>query len=149
MNPLILPDAVVVVAIGPGGRTGQYIQVRTQRSAAIPLSREFEEAGVSTSFSIQASVDVPDLVALVVSIGTGLGGVAAVLSSHLRRHQDKALLMERDGTRYELKGMSPEKMDEILARLLEKAAEDQRRTEHLYRGIPGADDEVEAQPEND
>jgi hypothetical protein len=109
--------------------------------SAVELSNALRTNGVRTSFGIQESVEVPDLAALVVSIGTGLGGVAAVLSSYLRRHQDKAILMERDGTRYELKGMSPDEMETRLNRMLERAAEDQRNTEHLYRGIPGADDE--------
>lgn len=64
-----------------------------------------------------------------------------MLSPYLRRHQDKAILMERDGTRYELKGMSPDQMETRLNRMLERAAEDQRDTEHLYRDIPGVDDE--------
>jgi hypothetical protein len=49
--------------------------------------------------------------------------------------------MERDGTRYELKGMSLDEMETRLNRMLESAADDQRNTEHLYRGIPGAEDE--------
>lgn len=49
--------------------------------------------------------------------------------------------MDRDGTRYELEGMSPDVMESRLNRMLERAAEDQRNTEHLYRGIPGAEDE--------
>lgn len=140
MKPLVPPGALVL-AIGPGGRAGSYIQLRTQTDFAMALSNSLRTGGVSTSFGIQEAVEVSDLAALVVSIGTGLGGVSAVLSSYLRRHQDKAILMERDGTRCELKGMSPDEMETLINRMLEKAAEDQRNTEHLYRGIPGADDE--------
>lgn len=140
MKPLVPPDALVL-AVGPGGRTGEYIQIRTQMDSAMALSTALRANGITTSFAIQESVEVPDLAALVVSIGTGLGGVAAVLSSYLRRHQDKAILFEGDGTRYELKGMSQDEMKTLLNRMLERAAADQRDTEHLYRGIPGADDE--------
>ena len=140
MKPLVPPGALVL-AVGPGGRPGHYIQLRTQIDSAMALSTALRADGIKTSFAIQESVEVPDLAALIVSIGTGLGGVAAVLSSYLRRHQDKAILFERDGTRYELKGMSPDEMKTLLNRMLERAAEDQRDTEHLYRGIPGADDE--------
>ena len=145
MRPSIPPGSLVV-AIGPGGRTGEYIQVRTQMDAAMSLSRSLRAEGIKSSFSIQESIEVPELAALVVSIGTGLGGVAAVLSAYLRRHQDKAILVERDGTRYELKGMRPDEMERQLDRLLNQAADDQRRTEHLYRGIPGADDDADDDP---
>lgn len=74
------------------------------------LSSALHADGIETSFAIQESVEVPELAALIVSIGTGLGGVAAVLSAYLRRHQDKSILMERGGTRYELKGMSVDEM---------------------------------------
>lgn len=107
------------------------------------LSNALRAEGIKTSFAIQESVEVSELAALVVSIGTGLGGVAAVLSTYLRRHQDRAILVERDGTRYELRGMDSGEMEQQLDRLLERVAEDQRRTEHLYRGIPGADDDVD------
>lgn len=140
-----MPSDSLIVAIGPGGRAGEYIQIRTQTDSAMALSGALRADGIKTMFAIQESAEVPDLAALVVSIGTGLGGVAAVLSSYLRRHQDKSFLMERDGTRYELKGMSPNEMERLLGRMLEKAAEDQRETEHLYRGIPGADDDLDAQ----
>lgn len=141
MQPQVPPGALVL-AIGPGGRTGQYIQIRTQVDSAMALSAALRTDGIKTSFAIQESVEIPDLAALVVSIGTGLGGVAAALSSYLRRHQDRAILIQRDGTQYELKGMSSVEMETLLDRLLAKAAEDQRNTEHLYRGIPGADDEA-------
>lgn len=140
------PEQLVVV-LGPGGRTGSYIQVRTQPGAAMELNRAFASAGLDTSFSIQASAGVSDLVPLIVSIGTGLGGAAAVLSAWVRRHQDRAVLMQRDGTSFEVKGMSPAEVEDLIGRLLEKAAEDQRKTEHLYRGIPGADDEPRPQRE--
>lgn len=139
MKPPIPPDPLVL-AIGPGGRAGDFIQLRTQMDSAMALSTALRTANIQTSFAIQESVEVPDLAALVVSIGTGLGGVAAVLSAYLRRHQDKAILMERDGTRYELKGMSPDEMETRLNRMLERAAEDQRDTEPVYRDIPGNDD---------
>ncbi|WP_147381599.1 effector-associated constant component EACC1 [Nocardioides immobilis] len=111
--------------------------------AAMSLSTSLRAEGIKTTFSIQESIEVSELAALVVSIGTGLGGVAAVLSTYLRRHQDKAILVERDGTRYELKGLDPDEMERQLDRLLERAADDQRRTEHLYRGIPGAEDDMD------
>lgn len=135
----------LILAVGPGGRTGEYIQVWTSLGSAMTLSQALRTDGITVKSAPQASVAVPDLAALVVSIGTGLGGVAAVLSAYLRRHQDRAVLMERDGTRYELRGMSPDEMDGILDRMLRKAADDQRETEHLYRGIPGADDEMDDQ----
>lgn len=135
-----VPPGSLVVGIGPGGRAGQYIQVRTQTESTMELSSALRADGIKTSFVIQESVEVPDLAALVVSIGTGLGGVAAVLSAYLRRHQDKSILMARDGTRYELKGMSVIEMESLLNQMLAKAAADQHSTEHLYRGIPGADE---------
>lgn len=135
------PPGALVLAIGPGGRSGDYIQIRTQTESAIALDGALQADRIVASFAIQESAEVSDLAALVVSIGTGLGGVAAVLSSYLRRHQDKAILMERDGTRYELKGMSPDEMEARLNRMLEKAAEDQRATDHLYRAVPAPTDE--------
>lgn len=142
MKPSV-PPASLVVAIGPGGRAGQYIQVRTQMESAMRLSNALRADGIQTSFAIQESVEVPDLAALIVSIGTGLGGVAAVLSAYLRRHQDKSILIDRDGTRYELKGLSVDEMESVLDRMLRNAVEEQRRTEYLYRGVPGADDDVD------
>jgi uncharacterized membrane protein YjgN (DUF898 family) len=132
-----------VVAIGPGGRAGAYIQVRTQREYAVELSNALRAGNIEARSSVQASVETTELVALVVSIGTGLGGVAAVLSAWLRRHQDKSILVERDGSRYELRGMSVEAMEDLLSSALERAADQQRRSEHLYRGIPGADDNID------
>ena len=140
-----IPPGSLVLNVGPGGRTGEYIQVRTSMGSVMALSSAFRAEGITIKPSPQASVGVPDLAALVVSIGTGLGGVAAILNAYLRRHQDKAILIERDGTKYELKGMSPDEMERLLGRMLEKAAEEQRETEYLYRGIPGADDELDAQ----
>lgn len=142
MDPLFPPGSTVL-AIGPGGRAGDYIQVRTQANSAITLSASLRAEGIETSFAIQESAEISGLAALVVSIGTGLGGVAAVLSAYVRRHQDKALLVERDGTRYELKGMSSEEVERLLNLVLEGAIDAQRQTEHLYRGIPGADDDLD------
>lgn len=144
MNPS--PPAPLVVAIGPGGRAGQYIQVRTQIESAMGLSSALRADGIETSFAIQESVEVPDLAALIVSVGTGLGGVAAVLSAYLRRHQDKSVLVERDGRRYELKGMSVGEIESLLNRMLREAVEKQRSTEHLYRGLPGPDDDDDDLP---
>lgn len=135
----------LIVSFGPAGRTGDYIQLRMPQWSAIAVSGALRAEGITIKPVPQASAGIPDLVALAVSIGTGLGGVAAVLSAYLRRHQDKAFIMERDGTRYELRGMSPDDMHALIGRMLENAAEEQRRTEHLYRGIPGADDDLDDQ----
>ena len=135
------PD-VLIVAVGPGGRTGKYLQVRISYDAAPELHERLQAEDILAGASVQASASVPELVALTASIAGGLHGLAAVLRAIFDRHQHRAVLIERDGTTYEVKGMSPVETDALIARTLEKAERQQADTEHLYRGIPGADDDL-------
>jgi hypothetical protein len=135
------PDALVV-AVGPGGCTGKYLQVRISYDAAPELHQRLQEEDILAGSSVQASATIPELVALTASIAGGLHGLASVLRAIFERHQHRAVLVERDGTIYELKGMSPAEIDALIARVLEEAEQRQSETEHLYRRIPGADDDL-------
>jgi hypothetical protein len=135
-----MSEPSVFLAVGPGGGPGEVVQLRVNHESAIELAGLMKGEGVFEGFAVQESADIPALAAIVASIAGGLGGVAAVLNAFFKRHQHRAVLFERDGTRYELKGMSQADMKELIDRTLDRARQDQRGIELLYR-LPGSDDE--------
>jgi hypothetical protein len=109
------------------------------------LYEQFKAEGVPLSYLIEESAEVRELATLVVGFAGGVGGMAglaAVLNAFFRRHQNKSVLMERDGTRVEVKGMSPQQMSGMIDRVLDKAAADQREADRLSRDLdlPSFDD---------
>lgn len=111
----------VILAVGPSTMGGHVIEVRVSRDAAQDLQQLMEAEGIYDGPMLYAG-NVPELVALFASVAGGLHGAAAVLNAFFQRHQGRAVLMERDGTRYELKGMSPTEASHLIERILGEAA---------------------------
>lgn len=129
----------LIIAVGSGGRQGKALQVRVSTEAAPELVALMQAEGVYAGAVPQASIEPMTLAALSASFVSGLGGLATVLNVWLTRHRHRAVLVEKDGTKFEARGMSPGETEALVNQVLEKAARSQLETEHLYRGIPGTE----------
>jgi hypothetical protein len=120
----------------------ELIELRVSKDYGAELQQMLSAEGVDQTPLFYATGGIPGFAMYLASIAGGLGGLAAVLNAFFRRHQHKAVLMERDGTRYELKGMSPDEMRRIIARMLEEASLEEAHPD-LHAGLPGTEDENE------
>ena len=136
------PDALIV-AVGSGMYPEkQALQIRVSASDAEELvaafcAEGFEIGPVPTASSVQAQLAV----FAVLAGGGSLGGMAAVLRAFFNRHQHRSLLVERDGTRHEMKGMSQRDMDALLDRHLKEAQQRQVESDNLWDEVMGSEEE--------
>lgn len=145
------PDAVVV-AIGTGMYPEkQSLQVRVTPHLAQELANDIEAEGLRVGPVPMASAGPAELAAFAVATGGALTGLAAVLRAFLSRHQHKAVVFEQNGTRYEVRGMSPKDTAAMIDRVLGEALERQRGNDRLWDEVmppletPDADDGEAAQ----
>lgn len=129
------PDAVVV-ALGPAGRPGAFLQVRVSQDASVEFGALLREEGIHAGVVIQESAEIQQLTPFIASIAGGLGGLAAVLRTWFRRHQDRSIAFTYDGNEYELKGMSEADMEALIMQILSSSESAQQERESLYRDIP-------------
>ena len=118
----------------------QVIQLRVSRAQAHELQEMLEAEGVYDTRMHYAG-NVPPLVEIFASIAGSLGALAAVLSAFFRRHQDRAVLIERDGTRYELKGMGVAEMTERIERILRETTQEELDSDDPDGARPGEEDD--------
>lgn len=132
-SPAEMQPSPLIVQVGFGMYpVAGALRFRTSVADAEQLAGEMKTAGLDIGPVPMMSAEPVQLATFAVLTGGTLTGLAAVLRSYFSRHQHRAVLIDKDGTKIHLQGLSQHEMESVIERTLTAAMEAQHESDALW-----------------
>lgn len=120
------------IAVGPAGQPGAYLQLRVRGSEGVTLHNLIQAEKIAGPPVVYASASIPDVAMLLGSIAGGLGGIAAVMTAFLHRHDGRKVTLIYGDKSVEVTGLGPAEQAAEIDRALRFAADRQNAANEVY-----------------